>query len=271
MFSFVVIILSTLALCLLVAFCWIGRLSWWLLILPVVGLVSFYLFQALYFGLLGLTGLFVTKKKEYRERSPFYAWVQTRMIEILCIFFKLRIHVSGKEIVPREGSFYLVGNHQSIFDPMLTYMFLHDRRFAFISKPENFAMPLLGRIIHRNLFLPIDRDNNRHALLTMAKATEMLTKRNYSIGIYPEGHRNNTDELLLPFHVGSFRVPIKANVPVLIAVTDGAKNVEKKQLWRTTHVQFRFVELVEAGSFNDNQSLCDYCRKRIADDLLAHS
>ncbi len=234
--------------------------------LPLVYVASYYAVLIVFVFLACFSGLFVSKRKTYSHRSLFYHWIQVRIIECLCMLCLVRVKVTGKAIVPKEGAFYLVGNHQSQFDPMLAYMILKKHRFAFISKPENFKIPLVGRIMHRNLFLPIDRENNRNALLTMTKAIEMLS-RNYSVGIYPEGHRNKTDETLLPFHAGSFRVPLKAKVPVLIAVVDGAKEISRRKWLHPVTVRFRFVELVAPERFADTQALSDYCRNRMLETL----
>jgi 1-acyl-sn-glycerol-3-phosphate acyltransferase len=46
----------------------------------------------------------------------------------------------------------------------------------------------------------------------------------YSVFIYPEGTRNTTPELLLPFHKGAFRIAIEAQKPIAVQTIT---NVEK--------------------------------------------
>lgn len=240
--------------------------------LPLLYIGFYYAYMIVFILMMCLSSLFVSKKKSYSDINPFYHWIQVRIIEVLCMLCLVRLKVKGLDIVPKDRPFYLVGNHQSIFDPMLTSMILRKWRFIFISKPENFKIPFIGRIMHRNLYLPIDRENNRNALLTMSKAIEMLHKNHISVGIYPEGHRNKTDDALLPFHAGSFRVPLKAKVPVLLAVIDGANRLSRRKFLYPLKVEIRFVEVVETESFNnDTQALSNYCRQRILNDLAAHA
>lgn len=271
MITFIVLnLLSLLSSILLAVFAMSTPCQYAWLPLIFIGFVTAY--AAAFILLMCFTSLFVSKKKVYTKRSSYYLWIQTRIIEILCIFCLVRVRVKGLDIVPKDRPFYLVGNHQSFFDPMLASMILRRWRFAFISKPENFKIPFIGRILHRNGYLAIDRENNRNALLTMSKAIEMMSKQGYSIGIYPEGHRNKTDEALLPFHAGSFRVAFKAKAPVLIAVIDDARILSRRKFLYPVCIDFRFVELVETEPFNnDTQALSDYCRQRILDDLAAHA
>ena len=245
-----------------------GQFLW----LPLIYIGFYYAYIVLFILMMFVSSLFVSKKKNYTDIHPFYHWIQVRIIEVLCMLCLVRLKVKGMEIVPKDRPFYLVGNHQSIFDPMLTSMILKKWRFIFISKPENFKIPFIGRVLHRNGYLAIDRENNRNALITMSRAIELMSKQGYSIGIYPEGHRNKTDDVLLPFHAGSFRVPLKAKVPVLIAVIDGADRLSRRKFLYPQTVEIRFVEVVETESFNnDTQSLSDYCRQRILNDLAAHA
>lgn len=270
MITFIVFCCLSLLTCILAAQ-FLLEPGWQYLWLPLLYLLCFFACAAVFIVVMCLSALFVSKKKTYHRPSAFYHWVQMRIIELLCILCLVRVRVKGKENIPSEGVFYLVGNHLSLFDPMLESMILKDKPFAFISKPENFKIPFIGRILHRNFYLPIDRENNRNALLTMTKAIEMLTKWGYSIGIYPEGHRNKNKVDLLPFHAGSFRVPLKAKVPVLLAVIDGAELISQRKFWHPVTVDIRFIALVDTQAYSDTQALSDHCRQLIQDDLQKHA
>lgn len=269
MITFLIFNLLALATTLFAAFhCMPGTCSYaWL---PLIYIGTYYAFMLIFIVLLCSTAVFVSKKKSYSQTHPFYVWAQMRIIEVLCMLCLVRVKMKGLDIVPKDRPFYLVGNHQSFIDPLLTSYILRKWPFVFISKPENFAIPFIGRIMHRNLYLAIDRENNRNALITMSKAIDMLSKQHYSVGIYPEGHRNKTADTLLPFHAGSFRVPLKAKAPVLITVVDGANRLSKRKFLYPVTVEVRFIELLETDSFNnDTQSLSDYCRQRMLKDLTA--
>ena len=159
----------------------------------------------LYVLFLTVCALLVDTKKEYEHDSPFYR----RLLYG-------HIHVDGMEKLPKDGRFLLVCNHRSNFDPILTWQVMKERNLAFVSKAENFRIPIFGRIIRRCCFMAIDRENPRNALLTIEKAAKLIASDEVSIGIYPEGTRSK-ECVLLPFHNGVFKIAQKASVPIVVA------------------------------------------------------
>ena len=119
---------------------------------------------------------------------------------------RIRVYTSGLEKIPKNQKLMFVGNHRSNFDPIIEWLVLKPWDIAFISKGENFKIPFFGRIIRKCCFMPIDRENPRKALRTINKASDLLQSGEVSIGVYPEGTRSKTGELL-PFHDGVFTLP----------------------------------------------------------------
>ncbi|MBR6086248.1 MAG: 1-acyl-sn-glycerol-3-phosphate acyltransferase, partial [Spirochaetales bacterium] len=120
-----------------------------------------------------------------------------------------------------------VANHRSRFDPMVVMAGLAKYRIAFISKASNFRIPFFGKILRKLCFLEIDRTDPRKAMETVNNAVDILNIGESSIGFYPEGTRSE-DGKLGCFHNFMFRIPKKANVPVVVAVTYGTKDVAKR-------------------------------------------
>ena len=67
------------------------------------------------------------------------------------------------------------------------------------------------RMLH-NLFL--DRDDIKQGLQTILTAIEYV-KGGMSVVIFPEGTRNKTEEDILPFHEGSFKISTKTDCPIV--------------------------------------------------------
>lgn len=148
------------------------------------------------------------RRRLYRLVSHIAKWV-------LCLC-GTRVYAKEIDLLPNDRPFLLVCNHLSAFDPIVTLAALHDRELAFVSKPENFRIPLIGAIMRNASFLPIDRENPRNAVTAIKQAASNITARNLSMGIYPEGTRNKAGSGMLPFHNGSFKIATTAKCPVAV-------------------------------------------------------
>ncbi len=137
-------------------------------------------------------------------------------------FLRCRLETEGLEGLPEEP-FLLVGNHRSNLDPIVTVAALSRRRMAFVSKPENFRYPVAGPLIRHCGFLALDRENVRHAVATIQQAAHTIRELGLPMGIYPEGTRNKTEDLLLPFHAGSFKIAKKAACPIAVVTVSYGK------------------------------------------------
>lgn len=125
--------------------------------------------------------------------------------------------VIGEEHVPDEPVLF-IGNHRSYFDILLTYSRCK-RLTGYVSKKEMLKIPLLPNFMKRVYCLFLDRENPREGLKTILQAIDYV-KQGISICIFPEGTRNDGEELsMLPFHEGSFKIATKtgcAIVPISI-------------------------------------------------------
>lgn len=161
-----------------------------------------------------------------------------------CFWCGERVSLVGKEKLPRDGTFVLVSNHCSGIDPIALISVMPRQNVSFISKPSNMKMPVLGRLSYGAGFLPIDRDHARNALKTVAEAVDYLQRGVCSIAVYPEGTRNRGAGLL-PFHHGSFKLPQRAGVPLVIAATCGTATKKGKPLFGR-RITIRILETLDA-------------------------
>lgn len=207
----------------------------------------------LYIIFLTVCALLVDTKKEYEHDSPFYRRMLYGATACCIRLLHIHIHVDGMEKLPKDGRFLLVSNHRSNFDPILTWQVMKDSNLAFVSKAENFGIPIFGRIIRRCCFLAIDRENPRNALLTIEKAAKLIESDEVSIGIYPEGTRSK-ECVLLPFHNGVFKIAQKASVPIVVASIQGTEQIHKNWYRRRSDVQFRIIETIPTEFVSANRT-----------------
>lgn len=198
-----------------------------------------------YVLLLTLILLFTDGKKEVTGDRPFFRFLLVQSVGLILFFCGIRVRAEGLDQVP-EDPFLLVGNHRSGFDPMVAIWALRRRRINFISKPSNFRIPYGGPLMRRCGFLAIDREDDRKALRTILAAADWMRRGEGSIGVYPEGTRSHTDELL-PFRSGCFKAAQRAGVPIVVAATRGSGAIAGRTPLRPTRVTLRICGVIPAA------------------------
>lgn len=225
--------------------------------------VGFFVLYALFFMLLSV---FVDKSKPQEKPNHFYLAV---FVETIALYFRLariEIRVRGKEKVPTNSNFLLVSNHLSDHDFMSMLVTLRGRSVPFVSKPENFDKPIIGRMLHKSGFLAINRGEAREALITIREVANRLKTLPVSYGVFPEGTRNReSNKELLPFHEGVFLMAKKAGVPIVIVRVTGTDMVKKRAPWRKTRVYVDYVDVIDEETVKAKRSheLSEMARERM--------
>jgi 1-acyl-sn-glycerol-3-phosphate acyltransferase len=178
-------------------------------------------------------------------------WLTLEMIDVLMRIIGVRIHVTGLEKIPTDERFMLVSNHLKIFDPMVGLLVFRKYRLVFISKKENMDMPIGNKVIIGVGSLPIDRDNDRAALKTILQAIKLIKTGEESIGVYPEGGTNKTEEPLLPFRNGSFKIAQKSGAPIVVTTIVGTEKILKQMLRKRTHVYVDVLRVIPHADIVD--------------------
>ena len=135
------------------------------------------------------------------------------LIATLFVFFFIRIKIKNKQFIDPEKTYVFVANHVSFLD-ILLYARSCKNTFRFLSKAELAKVPLMGYVI-KNLYITVDRGDKKDRSKSLDKMKESLDE-GISVFLAPEGTRNKTEQPLLDFREGSFRLAIKAQVPLAI-------------------------------------------------------
>ena len=242
------------------------RYNIWLII-P-IGLGWFLAATALYFILLYLISLTVDTTKPVHKRSALFRWLLNQTAWLILRLGRVDIRCAGLEKLDGLSAFLLAANHCSNFDPFIAIVACKKTELAYIAKPEIFSIPITGRIVHKCFFLPIDRENNRAAISTVNHAAALLRDGVVSIGIYPEGTRSKTGELL-PFRNGAFKIAKKANSPIVIARTIGTEQIAQHFAWKRTTVRFDILDVLDASRVAEmtTQEIGSYARSLMLGDV----
>ncbi len=128
------------------------------------------------------------------------------------------VSIEGTEHLSHEKPRVMVANHQSFADILL--LFRLRAHYKWVSKAENFRVPLIGWNMSLNRYIKIERGSVRGNRKMMRDCEKALHEGN-SVMIFPEGTRSE-DGRMRPFKEGAFELAIRtqsAILPILIAGT----------------------------------------------------
>jgi 1-acyl-sn-glycerol-3-phosphate acyltransferase len=110
----------------------------------------------------------------------------------------------------QEPCIYLA-NHSSYLDAALAVKVM-PLPFRPLGKSELSKIPLFGLIYSRSV-VPVNRGTAKGRAQSMRDMLYMI-RRNVSLLIFPEGTTNETEQPLLPFHSGAFRIAVETQTPI---------------------------------------------------------
>lgn len=212
----------------------------------VLGLLALFLipliFQIILWLFLAAFSLFYNPKKHYDKPSAFSYGLLKLGYRLICSMGRVRIHFKGRELLPENQRFLFVSNHRSKFDNMIQALALKKEKLAFVSKIENFKIPIARRFIARNCYFPLERGNGRCAVKMLLESVRLIRENIASVGIFPEGTRSK-DTKLLPVHPGCFKIAEKAKCPIVVGVIRETEKIHKNWPWKKTDVYFEIVKV----------------------------
>jgi len=145
-----------------------------------------------------------------------FAWYLCRAV----LYILRRWEVEGAGNLPTSGGILVAANHTSYWDPVVIGCAIH-RRIHFMAKAELFRIPVLKRIIVALGTFPVRRETiDREAI----RAALDLLSRGRVVGIFPEGTRSKSGELLKPQY-GAALMALKGGVPILPVALVGTRGV----------------------------------------------
>ena len=154
----------------------------------------------------------------------------------------MEIILTGLKTFPCEQSFMLTPNHQSFMDA-LNMIEILDQKSTFVAKKEAKKYVLVGKAITSIDCEYLDRDNLRQEIELMKKIKVSLKEDNLKWIIFPEGTRNKTSKLLLPFKFGTVSMAQKTNATIIPFGIIGDYKFRSKNLTIKYGTPFKVKEL----------------------------
>ncbi|MBQ2735344.1 MAG: 1-acyl-sn-glycerol-3-phosphate acyltransferase [Clostridia bacterium] len=200
----------------------------------------------LYLIILVIWCLFLPKNKPIKQPKPICSFMIRITMQCLMQLLGIRVVLKGLEKMPNEPC-VIVSNHLSAFDPMTMLAVMRGRKLVYISKESNFKIPIAGNFIYHAGFLAIDRSNGLRAMRTLERAGELMRERGVDVGIYPEGTRSRTGELLR-FKPGAFVLAQNAQAPIVVMTTKGSDKLFKGFPFCPTRVELEVQAVIDKES-----------------------
>lgn len=170
------------------------------------------------------------KKRAAKRKGAFYALGQF----LLRLFYYpvYRLKVIGKENIPKEGPVLLCSNHIAMKDPVLLGV-VQPRQVFYIAKEELFRNKFICAVLRGLGAFPVRRGSGGADAL--ADAYQLLDQ-NAMVGVFIEGTRSKTGELLKP-KTGAALLRYRTGAPV-VPVCITAEGGGCSRPFRRTEIRF---------------------------------
>lgn len=166
----------------------------------------------------------VKANKKGRHIMKFMNFLRVLVLPVYWLCKPYRLYGNKKV---KDGACIYVSNHYTLLDPAFsastTWEGIH-----YLGKNEIFEAPVLGWVARKAKAICVNRDGND--VRSMLDCFKCL-KNGEKIAIFPEGTRNRSDEVMLPFHHGAAMMAIKTKTPIIPIVI-----YKKPRFFHLTHV-----------------------------------
>jgi len=180
------------------------------------------------------------------------------------------VTVAGRDKIDRDQTYVMVANHQSLLDILVLFrLFSH---FKWVSKIENFRIPLIGWNMRLNRYIELRRGDKASIVRMLRACRETLAAGN-SIMMFPEGTRS-ADGRLRRFKPGAFELAKDAKLPLLPVLVEGTASALPKKglvLQGRHRIRIRVLDPIPYESFADEpvEDLTLRVRELFASELEA--
>jgi len=179
------------------------------------------------------------------------------------------VTLEGREHIRSDATYVMVANHQSLLDILVLFRLF--RHYKWVSKVENFRVPLIGWNMSLNGYIELKR-GDRTSVVQMMGACRVTLAEGNSIMMFPEGTRS-LDGRMRAFKTGAFELAKASGRPILPIVLNGTSNALPKRgfvLQGRHPIHISILEEIPAEEFAEQpvEELTERVRDLIGEKLL---
>jgi len=201
-----------------------------------------------------------------RNVLPLYNVTQM-IVRIGYFLARIRVEVTGRDLVPPNTACIFMANHVSNLDPPALLPSIPGRTSAFL-KRSLMSIPVLGWGFQLGEFIPVDRDGRKESAQRSIEEARRILAKGVHITTFVEGTRSK-DGRLLPFKKGPFYLAMAAGAPCIPVSIWGTETLMAKGSVRikpgTAHITFH-APLIP-GDYKTREDLMAAVRAAIASGL----
>lgn len=200
-----------------------------------------------------------------KENKILYKFLKIIYSTLLKTLYRPKVY--GKQNIPIDGPIIFVGNHRHAFDPIV--VMTYTKRIVHYMAKESIFKGLHGKVLKEIGLIRVYRTKSNP--VAVSEAVEIL-KQGGTVGIFPEGHRNKTDQDLLKFRHGAVAIAKQANSKIIPFAIRGEYKIFRKGL----EIEFgkpldiSEMEIEEANEYIKNEVLKIY-RKQEKDEVYIYN
>jgi 1-acyl-sn-glycerol-3-phosphate acyltransferase len=164
-----------------------------------------------------------------------------------------RVTIEGRERLLNDSPSVLVANHLSLVDILV--LFRMQSHFKWVSKLENFQVPVIGWNMKLCGYIPLRRGDGASIRAMMRQCDKALAGGS-SIVMFPEGTRSPTGRMRR-FMPGAFQIAIRNGVPIQPVVIRGTSDALPKEgfILQGRHpISIKILEPIPPKSFEGEEA-----------------
>jgi 1-acyl-sn-glycerol-3-phosphate acyltransferase len=177
------------------------------------------------------------------------------------------VRIIGRERLYEAGPAVIVANHLSLLDILV--LFRLQSHFKWVSKVENFRVPIIGWNMRLCGYIPLRR-GEKQSIVSMFRQCDRALAGGSSILMFPEGTRSASGRLRA-FGSGAFQIAARNRVPLQPIVVRGTAEALPKRgfvLQGRHPISIEILDPIPAAEFADRDP--EETARRVRELFVTH-
>ncbi|QTX03187.1 1-acyl-sn-glycerol-3-phosphate acyltransferase [Candidatus Phytoplasma luffae] len=206
--------------------------------------VLFFLFIAMWFS------------KKLKVDHPLRNEIISSFSKLIMNFFRIKVIIHNKELIPLKNKLVIYSNHKTNFDPFIIAS-IFPRTIAFTPKSELYDSRMgwfLSYCFNASNCIKIKRENNKETVKNIMQGIQNI-KNNLGMIIFNEGGiKHKTSDKIINSLDGSFKIILKSEADVLPITLKGSCAMRGKCWFRRKKVEIFIHKALHFEELQNNNT-----------------